>query len=165
MTRGKENVRRDFYRRVVRMADAGSLRVASEQAGEMWSRILRSFAGRPDGGQLADALVAVINYFSQIGYWRGYRNAKRHYKTLGAARRAPRGRKGVHLAIEDMLEKDLGMSAEDICEGLDEAGLSDSFYLGKGEKGRTINVGPRVGKGKVDPLASAIGYHPTASSV
>jgi hypothetical protein len=145
--KGKEKVRRGFYDGVVRMADAEHTRIASEQASEMSRRILRSFASQSDGGELADGFTAVIRYFSGIGYWRGYKNAKRHYATVNSIKRTPDGRQEVREAIEQMLEKDIDMTAKEICVQLDKLGLSASFDLPANQKlnrkAETIHIGPK----------------------
>jgi hypothetical protein len=145
MEKGKEKIRRDFYGGVVRWADAKHARITSEQASEMSGRILRSFASQSDGGELADGFVAVTRHFAELGFWRGYKKAKKHYAALNSVPRPPYGRRDVHLTIEKMLEEDLEMSAEEICKRLDKEGLSDSFYPTKGKQ-KVINVGPFRGK-------------------
>jgi hypothetical protein len=136
-----ERVAKQFYAGVAKLANIEEFRLTEQQATEMRHRIINSFASRPDGGELADGLVAVINYFSGIGYWRGYKNAKKHYATLSAARRTPDGRQEVRFAIESMLEEDIDASAEKICEHLDKMGLSASFDLRINKKQKTIHVG------------------------
>lgn len=140
--KGEENVRRGFLNRVVRMADEKQARVTAQKAKETWQRILQSFASHPDGVQLADGLVTVVQYFSQLGFWRGYRNAKRHYIAMNAVKRTPDGRQEVHREIEKMLEENIEMPADKICERLDQLGLSASFDLKIRGKQKTILVGP-----------------------
>jgi hypothetical protein len=137
-----EKLAKQFYAGVAKLAHAEKFRLTEQQATEMRRRILNSFALSPDSGELADGFVAVINYFSGIGYWRGYKNAKKHYATLTTARRTPDGRQGVRRALESMLEEDIDMSAEKICEQLDKMGLSASFDLRINKKQKTIHVGP-----------------------
>jgi hypothetical protein len=141
--KGKDHVRRGFYDEVVHQAYAENPGITSGQVNEMWRRILRSFAACPDGGELADGFVAVIRHFSALGYWRGYKNAKRHYATINAVKRRPDGRQEVHLAIAAMLKNDIDISAERVCDQLDEMGLSASFDLKIKGKQKTIQVGPQ----------------------
>ena len=143
MEKGKENVRKNFYEGVVKLAHAENARITEEQASEMRRRLLRSFAAHPDGGELADGFVAVVRYFSGIGYWRGYKNAKKHYAMLNASRRTPDGRQEVHREIAKMLEGDIEMPADKICDQLDQMGLSASFDLRIKGKQKTIHVGPK----------------------
>lgn len=137
-----EKIGKHFYAGVAKLAHPETFRHTEQQATEMRRRILNCFASCPDGSELADGFVAVINYFSGIGYWRGYKNAKKHYATLSAARRTPDGRQEVRRAIESMLEQDIEVSAEQICEQLDKMGLSASFDLRINKKQKTIHVGP-----------------------
>jgi len=141
----KKKVRKDFYIGVAKLADPERLRLTEQQATEMRSRILNSFASRPDGGELADGFVAVVNYFAGIGYWRGYKNARKHYATLNSVARPPRGSKNVRVAIEDMLVQQPNLSTKEICDLLDAKRLSDSFELMKGKQ-KILNVGPYRGK-------------------
>jgi hypothetical protein len=141
--KGKKKVKRAFYARAVKLANPEHARTMAEQASEMWRRILRSFAAHPDGGELADGFVAVIEYFSGIGFWRGYRNAKRQYASMKAVKRTPDGRQEVHRAIQEILEKDIDMPAEEICKQLDEMKLSASFDLRIAGKQKTVHIGPK----------------------
>ncbi len=63
--------------------------------------------------------------------------------TMNAVKRTPDGRQEVHRAIEKMLEADIGMPAEKICEQLDKIGLSASFDFRIRGKQKTILVGPK----------------------
>jgi len=125
------------------MASPEHARLTSAQASEISRRILSSFTASPDGGELADGFVAVTRYFAELGFWRGYTNAKRHYATMNAVKRTPDGRQEVHSAIEKMLEDDINMPVEKICEQLDNIGLSASFDLRIRGKQKTILVGPK----------------------
>lgn len=128
------------------MAKANHSEITPSQANEIWSRILDSFAWRPEGRELADGFVALIRYFSQLGFWRGYKNAKRNYQTLNAIRRTPRGREKLRLVIEQILEKEIDSPAEKICQRLDDERLSESFFVRTGGKQRIVTVGPFRGK-------------------
>lgn len=130
-----------FYAAVATIAHAESLGITEQQVAEMRRRILNIFTAHPDGEELADNFDAVIHYFSGLGYWRGYRAAKRHYTTLSAVRRTPDGRQKVHRAIEGMLVEDIHMTADEICKELDKMRLSASFDLKINGKQKTIHVG------------------------
>ena len=138
-----DKVRRSFLEGAVRITDEQHARLTSERVQKTWRRILQSFVSHPDGGQLADGLVEVTRYFSELGFWRGYKNAKRHYATMNAVKRTPDGRQEIHRAIEEMLEKDINLPAEKVCEQLDQMGLSASFDLKIKGKQKTIHVGPK----------------------
>ena len=140
--RKKEKIAKRFYAAVATIAHAESLGVTEQQVAELRRRILDLFTAQPKGDELADSFDAVIHYFSGLGYWRGYRAAKRHYATLSAVRRTPDGRQEVHRAIEGMLEENIRMTVDEICEELDNMRLSASFDLKRNGKQKTIHVGP-----------------------
>jgi hypothetical protein len=140
-----EKVATQFYAGVAKLAHPEHLRLTEQQATEMQRRILNSFASRPDGGELADGFVAVVNYFAGIGYWRGYKNARKHWAKIDPILRPPRGSKKVRLAIERILEQQRNLSTKEVCDILDKKGLSESFELKMGRQ-RFLNVGPRRGK-------------------
>jgi hypothetical protein len=146
--RKKKGLREGFYIEIAKLAHPERLRVTEQQATEMKRRILNSFASRPDGAELADSFVAVVSYFAGIGYWRGYKNARKHYATIQSISRPPRGSKNVRLAIEEILEKQRNLSTKEVCDILDREGLSESFEPKKGKQ-RYLNVGPHRG-GKVE---------------
>jgi hypothetical protein len=141
----KQKIAKRFYAGVANLAHPEKFRCTEQQATEMRRRILNSFASRPDGGELADGFVAVIDYFSGIGYWRGYKNAKKHYAAINSVSRPPRGSKDVRLAIEEILEQQPNLSTEEICGLLDKRGLADSFELKRGKQ-KLLNVGLHRGK-------------------
>ena len=130
------------YAAIATIAHAESLGVTEQQMTEMRRSILDFFTAQPNGDDLADSFDAVIHYFSGLGYWRGYKAAKRHYATLSAVRRTPDGRQEVHRAIEGMLEENIRMTADEICEELDSMRLSAAFDLKRNGKQKTIHVGP-----------------------
>ena len=140
-----KKVREGFYIGVAKLAHPEKFRFKEQQATAMRRRILSSFASRPDGGELADGFIAVIEYFSGVGYWRGYKNAKKHYATLNSDQRPPRGGKKVRLAIQEILEQQPQLPTKGVCEQLDEKGLSESFEFKNG-KHRVLNVGRHRGK-------------------
>lgn len=140
-----EKVREGFYIGVAKLAHPEKFRLKVQQAMEMRRRILSSFASRPDGGELADGFVAVIEYFSGVGYWRGYKNAKKHDATLNSDQRPPRGSEKVRLAIQEILEQQPKLPTKGVCELLDKKGLSESFEFKKGKQ-RFLNVGRHRGK-------------------
>jgi hypothetical protein len=144
----EKKIREGFYIGVAKLAHPKHLRVTEQQATEMKRRILDSFASRPDGVELADGFVAVVSYFAGVGFWRGYKNARKHYARLHSVARPPRGGKDVRLAIEEMLVQQPHLSTKEICDLLDTKGLSDSFELKKGKK-KVLNVGPHRG-GRVE---------------
>jgi hypothetical protein len=137
----KEKIAKRFYAAVATIAYRESLGVTEQQVTEMRRRILDFFTANADGDELADSFDTVIHYFSGLGYWRGYRAAKRHYAALSAVRRTPDGRQKVHRAIEGMLEEDIHMTADEICEQLDKMRLSASFDLKRNGKQKTIHIG------------------------
>lgn len=92
---------------------------------------------------LAYGLVPITLMVCWTRYWRGYKNAKRHYAMTNAVKRTPHGREELHRAIEEMLEKNLDMSAEEICTQLDAMGLSAYLDLKIKGKQKTILVGPK----------------------
>lgn len=139
-----EKVAKKFLAGVAKLAHPEHLRLTKQQASEMRCRILDSFASRPDGGELADGFFAVVNYFAGIGYWRGYKNARKHYATIQSISRPPRGSKNVRLAIEEILEKQRNLSTKEVCDILDKEGISESFEPKK-RKQRYLNVGPHRG--------------------
>ena len=143
MQKKVEKIAKQFYAGVAKLAYAEDFHLTEQQATEMRRRILRSFAAHPNGGELANDFVAVIKYFSGISYWRGYKNAKKHYAMLNASRRTPDGRQEVHREIAKMLEGDIEMPADKICDQLDQMGLSASFDLRIKGKQKTIHVGPK----------------------
>ena len=153
MQKKVEKIAKQFYAGVAKLAHPEHLRLTEQQATEMQRRILNSFASRPDGGELADDFVAVIKYFSGISYWRGYKNARKHYATMHSISRPPRGSKHVRLVIEKMLVQQPNLSTEEICDLLDTKKLSDSFELKKGKK-KVLNVGPCRGKVETHSWAS-----------
>lgn len=116
---------------------------------ELGRRILTSFESHPEGAAFRVGWTAMVSYFSALGYWRGYKDAKRHYAVLGAADRVPHGREHVRRAVEKLLEKDLKASAKQICEQLDvmdreqsdSRRLSASFDTAVGRKQKTVHVG------------------------
>jgi hypothetical protein len=117
------------------------LGITEQEAAGMSRRISNFFATHSDGEELADSFDALIHYFSGLGYWRGYRAAKRHYMTLSAVHRTPDGRQKVHRAIEGMLVEDIRMTTDEICKELDKMRLSTSFDLRIDGKQKTIHVG------------------------
>jgi hypothetical protein len=141
----RKKVREGFYIGVAGLARPEKFRSKEQHATEMRGRILHSFASRRDGGELADGFVAVIEYFLGVGYWRGYKNAKKHYAALSSDQRPPRGSEKVRLAIQGILEEQPKLSAKGICELLDAKGLSESFEFKNG-KHRFLNVGRHRGK-------------------
>jgi hypothetical protein len=143
-----EKIAKQFFAGVAKLAHPEHLRLTEQRATEMQRRILNSFASRPDGGELADGFVAVVNYFAGIGYWRGYKNARKHWAKIDPILRPPRGSKNVRLAIEKILEQQRNLSTKEVCDILDEKKLSESFELKKGRQ-RFLNVGPHRG-GKVE---------------
>jgi len=143
--RKKKNLREGFYIGIAKLAYPEHLRLTEQQASEMRRRILDSFGSRPDGAELADGFVGVVSYFAGIGYWRGYKNARKHYARLRSVARPPRGSEHVRFAIEEMLMRQPHLSTEEICDLLDTKGLSDSFELKKGRK-KVLNVGPHRGR-------------------
>jgi len=140
-----EKVREGFYIGVAGLSRPERFRFKEQHAAEMRRRILNSFASRPDGGELADGFVGVIEYFSGVGYWRGYKNAKKHYAALNSDQRPPRGSEKVRLAIQGILELQPKLPAKGVCELLDAKGLSESFECKNG-KHRFLNVGRHRGK-------------------
>ena len=136
------------------VADSEKLSLFEAVTFEMNRRILAALESHPEGKALTKGLVGMIAYFSAIGYWRGYKDAKRHYAVLSASDRTPRGREEVRRAIERMLEKNLGMSAEEICNRLDlldgqhvdTRRFSAAFDIMRGGKQKTLKVGASYGR-------------------
>lgn len=143
MEKKRQKVREGFYIGVAKLAHPEKFRSKQLQASEMRRLILNSFASRPDGGELADGFLAVIEYFLGIGYWRGYKNAKKHYATLNSGQRTPRGSEKVRLAIQEILEHQPKLPTKGVCELLDAKELSDSFEF---KKHTFLNVGRHKGK-------------------
>ena len=140
-----KKVREGFYIGVAEFAHPEKFCFKEHQATEMRRRILSSFSSRPDGGELADGFVAVVEYFSGVGYWRGYKNAKKHYAALNSDQRPPRGSEKVRLAIQEILKQQPKLPTKAVCELLDAKGLSESFESKNG-KHRFLNVGRHKGK-------------------
>jgi hypothetical protein len=141
----RKKVREGFYIGVAGLARPAEFRFKEQHAAIMRRRILNSFASRPDGGELADGFVAVIEYFSGVGYWRGYKNAKKHYAALNSDRRPPRGSEKVRLAIQGILKEQPKLSTKGVCELLDAKGISESFDVKRGKQ-TVLNVGQHRGK-------------------
>lgn len=144
--RKKKKVRQDFRDAIAKIANSKQAEVVAKQADEMRPRILQAFKNCPDGSELADGFVSIIKYFSAIGYWRGYKAAKRHYAKMNSVRRTPDGRQRLRAAVETMLAADLKTPTTEICEQLDRLRLSASFDLPanqkRNQKPKTVHVGP-----------------------
>lgn len=89
--------------------------------------ILNSFGSRKDGRQLADNLTEVVDHFTVLGYWQGYRDAKRHYETTLKSHKTPADRKNAERIVAAVLHRNEAASSKDICKALDQAGVSGGF--------------------------------------
>lgn len=149
----KKEAKKDFRDAISAIASTKQAELFAKRGAEMRQRILQSFKNRPDGSDLADGFVTVIRYFNAIGYWRGYKNAKRHYADMNSVRRTPDGRQRVHAAVERMLSADVKKPTTEICEELDRLRLSASFDLPanqkRNQKERIIHVGPMRSSGTI----------------
>jgi hypothetical protein len=123
---------------------------ALEAVAMEWNRrILETFNTHPEGEHYRVGLVGLVAYFSALGYWRGYKEAKWNYATLDAAGRTPHGRERINREVSKMLEDDLRMTAKQICQRLDEMDEESpdprayalSFDTVVGKKQKSINVG------------------------
>lgn len=145
----REEARRILSRMADLVADKEKLQQFETLAMEMSRRILASFESHPDGAAFRVGWVAMASYFAAVGYWRGYKDAKAHYAVLGATDRTPRGREQVRCAVEQMLEKNIEMSTEAICDRLDTLDreqvdghrFAAAFDTSSGGKQKTIRVG------------------------
>ena len=121
---------------------------------ELGRRIVASFESHPEGKNFRIGWTAMVSYFSALGYWRGYKDAKRHYAVLDPTDRDPNGRGKVRRAVVKMFEKNLTLSAKEICERLDEMDgqhldarrLSASFDTRIDKKQKTVHVGYAHGR-------------------
>lgn len=133
LPKGKDKVRAHMFSMIWK-ADPDKGRVAREAA----RRILNSFRDRSDGRELADNLIEIVNYYTLLGYWRGYREAKRHYQITLKSHKTPADRKGAERIVAGVLRRNQNASTKDICKTLDESGVSGGF-------GREDYFGPRRG--------------------
>jgi hypothetical protein len=136
LPKGKDKVRAHIFSMIWK-ADHDNSRVATEAV----RRILNSFGGREDGRKLADGLIQIIDYYVLVGYWRGYRDAKRHYETKLRNRKTPADRTNAERVVAFVLGRDENTSTKEICKSLDDAGVSGGF-------GREDFFGLRMGARK-----------------
>lgn len=136
--RGERNVR-DHIFRLIWQADPDQGRVATEA----FRKILNSFQGRENGRELADGLTEIVDYYTLLGYWRGYREAKRHYEAMEKIDKTPADRTRVAKFVEQIFRKNPDTSTKDVCKALDESGLSAGF-------GKDEFFGPRIGARKAN---------------
>jgi hypothetical protein len=101
-------------------------------------RILISFGGREDGRELADGLIEIVDYYTLLGYWRGYRDAKRHYQTTLKRKKTPADRKGAQRVVMSLLRRNEDATTMRVLKALDDAGVSGGF-------GDEDYFGPRIG--------------------
>jgi hypothetical protein len=132
LPKGKDKVRAKIYS-MIWAADMEKGIVAREAV----RRILNSFRERADGGELADSLTEIIEYFVVIGYWRGYRAAKRHYEITMKSHKVPADRKNAESVVAAVVRENEAASTKDICMALDKAGVSGGF-------GSSDHFGPRI---------------------
>jgi len=133
-----------FATKVMTGKQAASL---SKQSNEMCDRILQSFVTHANAVELAKEFRTVLSYFSVKAYWRGYKDAHKHYEVMKSVKRTPDGRQEVREAIERMLEQDVNMPTKEVCAQLDRLGLSASFDLPAkqelNKKAKVLHIGPK----------------------
>lgn len=134
LPKGQRNVKAHIFS-MIWEADPENSRIAQTAV----RRILNSFGDRTDGRELADGLINIVDYYALLGYWRGYRDAKRHYQTTRRRRNVSKDREKAKSIVLQVLSRDQDASTQKICRALDRAGVSAWFG---GEK----YFGPRAGR-------------------
>jgi hypothetical protein len=123
LPKGTDKVRAHIFS-MIWTADWGK---DSAVADEAFRRILNSFRDRADGRELADGLTNIVDYYVVLGYWRGYRDARRHYETQLKSHKTPVDRKNAERIVLAVLRKNDEASTGDVCRALDDAGVSGGF--------------------------------------
>jgi hypothetical protein len=147
LPKGRNEVRQQIFS-VIWRADPDQSRLSAEAR----RRILQSFQGREDGRELADGLIEMVDYYTLVGYWRGYRDAKRHYDTTLKRQKTPADRRYAERFVASMIRRNPDAATKDICKALDEVGISAGF-------GRHDYFGPRIGTRKADVASRWIDGH------
>src|SRR5208337_1075947 len=150
LPKGKDNVRAHIFS-MIWAADMEKGSVVHEAV----RRILNSFSERSDGRELADSLTEIIDYYVVLGYWRGYRDAKRHYQITMKSHKIPADRKNAERIVAAVLRANEAASTKNICMALDEAGVSGGFgssdYFGPRMRAKEAKLGERWVDGHAEP--------------
>jgi hypothetical protein len=129
-----------FYEELLRLAKRGEVKkVRRAKAIQARREIMQSLSELSNGSQLADDFSLTLTYFASSLYWRGYKDALHHKKTLDSQPKPPKEREKFNRAVNKMLEENIEMTVREICERLDQAKVAATFDLAGNKK---IDVGP-----------------------
>jgi hypothetical protein len=143
-----------FYEELVRIAKEGQDRTPlRERATAARRQINHVLSELPNGERLTQDFSFTLNYFATALYWRGYRDARRHYETVHSSVRPPIERRDFHTAVRRMLERNIDITTEEICEALHRRGIAATFDR-KGNK--HVDIGPDGGDWREEANASYV---------
>ena len=108
--------------------------------------------GEIDDENLREEIDLLLTNVSFLFYRRGYKDAEHRRNALNPVRRTPERHEEFKRAVTKMLESDIEMKIDKICEELDRLGVTSQFRIGGG----TEEVGPHSWPWSHRPIPGAI---------
>lgn len=129
----------DFYKKVldfVEKVKAGGREEVRARAHEAQQRIMSG--STLDRTELVSELSVLFHYVGNMLYRRGYQDAEHHIRAINSVQRTPKAHKTFNRAVTKMLDKNIEMTVEEICEELERRKVRSAFDI----DGRSEDFGP-----------------------
>jgi len=143
----------DFYKKVldfVEKVEAGGREEVRARAHEAQQRIMSG--STLDRAELVSELSVLFNYVGCMLYRRGYRDAEHHRRAINPVHRTPKIHQEFNSVVTKMLEQNIEMGVEEICEELERRKVEGTFDV----DGRGEDFGPTGVKWTEKPIPRSV---------